>query len=64
MMANPQLAPPQPEDCLLERKTKNDLKDLLKTMIAFANSVKRGHVATTAHLRVCYCGTRIISRRK
>jgi hypothetical protein len=25
------------EDYLLERKTQNDLKDLLKTMVAFAN---------------------------
>ncbi len=28
------------EDHLLERKTENDLKDLLKTMVAFANSVR------------------------
>lgn len=34
------------EDSLVERKTENDLKDLLKTMVAFANSVKPGHVAT------------------
>lgn len=34
------------EDSLLERKTENDLKDLLKTMVAFANSVRPGHVAT------------------
>src|SRR4051794_34918812 len=34
------------EDYLLERKTKGDLKDLLKTMVAFANSVRPGHVAT------------------
>jgi hypothetical protein len=34
------------EDYLLERKTQNDLKDLLKTMVAFANSVRPGHVAT------------------
>jgi predicted HTH transcriptional regulator len=33
------------EDYLLERKTKNDLKDLLKTLVAFANSVRPGHVA-------------------
>jgi hypothetical protein len=33
------------EDNLLERKTENDLKDLLKTMVAFANSVKPGHTA-------------------
>ena len=36
----------QPEDYLLEHKTKGDLKDLLKTMVAFANSVRPGHVAT------------------
>jgi hypothetical protein len=30
----------------LERKTSGDLKDLLKTMVAFANSVRPGHVAT------------------
>ena len=34
------------EDNLLERKTENDLKDLLKTLVAFANSVKPGHIAT------------------
>jgi len=33
------------EDHLLERKTEGDLKDLLKTMVAFANSVRPGHVA-------------------
>lgn len=33
------------EDSLLERKTEGDLRDLLKTMVAFANSVKPGHVA-------------------
>jgi hypothetical protein len=33
------------EDHLLERKTEGDLKDLLKTMVAFANSVKPGHTA-------------------
>ena len=33
------------EDNLLERKTENDLKDLLKTMVAFANSVRPGHTA-------------------
>jgi hypothetical protein len=33
------------EDCLLERKTEGDLKDLLKTLVAFANSVKPGHTA-------------------
>ena len=34
------------EDNLLERKTENDLKDILKTMVAFANSVRPGHIAT------------------
>lgn len=34
------------EDNLLERKVESDLKDLLKTMVAFANSVKPGHIAT------------------
>jgi hypothetical protein len=33
------------EDNLLERKTESDLKDLLKTMVAFANSVRPGHTA-------------------
>ncbi len=33
------------EDHLLERKTEGDLKDLLKTMVAFANSVRPGHIA-------------------
>jgi schlafen family protein len=33
------------EDSLLERKLESDLKDLLKTLVAFANSVKPGHVA-------------------
>jgi len=33
------------EDSLLERKTESDLGDLLKTMVAFANSVAEGHVA-------------------
>ncbi len=33
------------EDYLLERKTENDLKDLLKTMVAFANSVRPEHEA-------------------
>ena len=33
------------EDHLTERKTENDLRDLLKTVVAFANSVKPGHVA-------------------
>lgn len=34
------------EDGLLERKVESDLKDLLKTLVAFANSVMPGHVAT------------------
>ncbi|MBZ5543697.1 MAG: ATP-binding protein [Acidobacteriia bacterium] len=34
------------EDNLLERKLESDLKDLPKTLVAFANSVKPGHVAT------------------
>jgi hypothetical protein len=34
------------EDNLLERKLESDLKDLLKTLVAFANSVKPGHIAT------------------
>jgi len=34
------------EDCLLERKVESDLKDLLKTLVAFANSVRPDHVAT------------------
>lgn len=34
------------EDNLLERKVESDLKDLLKTFVAFANSVKPDHVAT------------------
>lgn len=33
------------EDNLLERKTESDLNDLLKTLVAFANSVKPGHTA-------------------
>jgi hypothetical protein len=33
------------EDTLLERKVESDLKDLLKTLVAFANSVKPGHTA-------------------
>ncbi len=33
------------EDCLLERKTESDLRDLLKTLVAFANSVRPGHTA-------------------
>ncbi len=33
------------EDSLLERKVESDLKDLLKTIVAFANSVKPGHTA-------------------
>ena len=34
------------EDALLERKVESDLKDLRKTLVAFANSVRPGHVAT------------------
>ena len=34
------------EDCLQERKVESDLKDLLKTLVAFANSVRPNHVAT------------------
>jgi len=34
------------EDALLERKLESDLKDLLKTIVAFANSVRPGHIAT------------------
>lgn len=34
------------EDNLLERKTESDLKDLLKTLVAFSNSVKPHHIAT------------------
>ena len=34
------------EDSLLERKLESDLKDLLKTLVAFANSVCPGHTAT------------------
>jgi hypothetical protein len=33
------------EDNLLERKSQNDLKDLLKTLVGFSNSVKPGHQA-------------------
>ena len=33
------------EDSLLERKLESDLKDLLKTLVAFANSVRPEHVA-------------------
>ncbi|MBI5326283.1 MAG: ATP-binding protein [Ignavibacteriae bacterium] len=33
------------EDNLLERKVESDLKDLLKTLVAFANSVKPDHKA-------------------
>jgi hypothetical protein len=33
------------EDSLLERKVGSDLKDLLKTLVAFANSVRPGHTA-------------------
>jgi hypothetical protein len=34
------------EDNLLERKLESDLKDLQKTLVAFANSVKPDHIAT------------------
>jgi hypothetical protein len=34
------------EDYLLECKVQSDLKDLLKTLVAFANSVRPGHIAT------------------
>ena len=34
------------EDYLLERKVESDLKDLLKTLVAFANSVRPDHKAT------------------
>jgi len=33
------------EDSLFERKVESDLKDLLKTLVAFANSVRPEHVA-------------------
>ena len=33
------------EDNLLERKVESDLKDLLKTLVAFSNSVRPGHIA-------------------
>ncbi len=40
------LTPESPwEDHLLERKTESDLRDLLKTLVAFANSVMPGHTA-------------------
>jgi hypothetical protein len=35
----------QPEDSLREKKVENDLKDLLKTLVSFANSVAPGDVA-------------------
>ena len=34
------------EDNILERKLESDLKDLLKTLVAFSNSVQPGHKAT------------------
>lgn len=34
------------EDSILERKVESDLKDIKKTLVGFANSVKPGHVAT------------------
>ena len=33
------------EDHLLERKVESDLRDLLKTLVAFATSVRPEHVA-------------------
>ena len=33
------------EDNLLERKVEGDLRDLLKTLVAFANTVRPGHTA-------------------
>jgi predicted HTH transcriptional regulator len=33
------------EDSLLERRVESDLKDLLKTFVAFSNSVRPGHTA-------------------
>jgi hypothetical protein len=33
------------EDGLLERKVESDLRDLLKTLVAFSNSVRPGHTA-------------------
>lgn len=33
------------EDSILERKVESDLKDILKTLVGFANSVKPGHKA-------------------
>src|SRR6185437_16233816 len=33
------------EDHLLERKTERDLKDIRRTAVAFANSVRLGHTA-------------------
>jgi schlafen family protein len=33
------------EDALLERKLESDQKDFLKTFVAFANSVRPGHIA-------------------
>jgi hypothetical protein len=35
----------QAEDSLREKKVESDLKDLLKTMVAFANSVAPGDTA-------------------
>ncbi|MFZ1320256.1 MAG: ATP-binding protein [Ignavibacteria bacterium] len=34
------------EDNLLEKKVESDLKDILKTIVGFANTVKPGHIAT------------------
>lgn len=36
----------QAEDSLKEKKTESDLGDLLKTLVAFANSVAPGDTAT------------------
>jgi predicted HTH transcriptional regulator len=36
----------QAEDSLKEKKTESDLKDMLKTLVAFANSVAPGDTAT------------------
>jgi len=40
------------EDHLVERKTSNDLKDVLKTIVAFANSAPVGYPA------ILYLGVR------
>ena len=43
--------PVQTEDYLLQRKTKGDIKDLLKTIVAFANSVRPGRYRHHPHWR-------------